>query len=379
MSEAKANDEALDDPILFEGIEDEAEREARLALLRYLVDQGVSLESLLAAAREHRLTTLPVEIALRSEPAHTLTDVARRSRVDSGYLREVLLSLGHPNPRHGERAFTDDDLEVAETLRRFLDAGLSRDDALAISRVVGHGMDRIAAVIREVAGAALMRPGDSEHTLGLRYAAAAEELVPLLGSVLNHELRVHVREQATSDVITRAELAQGRLEGTREVAVCFADLSHFTQLGERLSPEEIAGVGSTMVRLATEVARPPVELIKTIGDGAMLVSTEVPPLLDATMQLAERAAAEQETFPPMRAGLAYGPAVARAADWFGPPVNRASRIVDLARAGTVLAEEDVKSRAEEGYGWSKRRLPKGLKGISGRVRLYRLHTPLDGK
>lgn len=377
MSKAKATDEALDDPLLFEGVEDEDDREARLALLEYLVDRGVTLDALLAAAREQRLTTLPVEVALRSEARYTLTEVARQTGLEPGYLREVLLNLGHPNPRHGERAFTDEDLEIAQMLRHFLDAGLSRGDALAIARVVGHGMDRIAAVIREVAGAALMRRGDSEHTLGMRYAAAAEELVPLLGSVLDHELRVHVREQATSDVITRTELAEGRPEGTREVAVCFADLSHFTQLGERLSPEEIAGVGSTMVRLATEVAQPPVELTKTIGDGAMLVSPEVPPILDATRELAERVAAEHDEFPPMRAGLACGAAVSRAADWFGPPVNRASRIVDLARPGTVLAEEDVKDRAGDGYEWSKRRLPKGLKGISGRVKLYRLHTPLD--
>ena len=73
----------------------------------------------------------------------------------------------------------------------------------------------------------------------------------------------------------------------------------------------------------------------------------------------------------MRAGIAYGPAVHRAGDWFGPAVNRASRIVDVAKPGTILVEEAARQRASERFDWAKRRR-KSLKGIEGRSRLYRL-------
>jgi adenylate cyclase len=335
---------------------------------------GAEVDELREAAREGRIATLPVEYALKGEQRYTLTEVAEKAHVDSSFLRAVLLSLGHVNPRPRERGFTDEDVETARLLRRFLDAGLRKDDVLAVTRVLGQSMARSAAVIREVVGSALIRAGDSEAELGLRYADAAAELVPLMGSVLGYELAVHLREQTTRDVITRRERETGRLAGTRELAVCFADLSEFTRLGERISVNRIAAIGSRMADLSAEVANADVELVKTVGDGALLVSSDVGALLDAACTLQRRVHAEGEDFPPVRAGIAFGDAVTRGGDWFGPAVNLASRIVDVAKSGTIVAEERAREQAGDGYEWSRRRFKKGLKGIDSRVSLYRLHV-----
>ena len=80
----------------------------------------------------------------------------------------------------------------------------------------------------------------------------------------------------------------------------------------------------------------PVRLIKTIGDAAMLTSLEPEPLLDAALTLLDAAEAEAEDFPQLRAGIAIGPALSRAGDWFGRPVNLASRITQIARPGSLL-------------------------------------------
>ena len=49
-------------------------------------------------------------------------------------------------------------------------------------------------------------------------------------------------------------------------------------------------------------------------------------------------ACEAHGLPASRAGLAFGPVLARGGDYFGRAVNLASRLVDSAPAGTVFAD-----------------------------------------
>ena len=104
--------------------------------------------------------------------------------------------------------------------------------------------------------------------------------------------------------------------------------------------------------LASDVAEPPVRLVKTIGDAAMLASPEPEPLLDAALALIEAADAEGEDFPQLRAGAALGAALPRAGDWFGRPVNLASRITAVARPGSLLADRALREPPSEAYRWS---------------------------
>ena len=60
----------------------------------------------------------------------------------------------------------------------------------------------------------------------------------------------------------------------------------------------------------------------------------------------------------------------RAGDWFGRPVNLASRITAIARPGSVLAEREMREAAHDSYRWSfagERR----LRGIREPVALFR--------
>ena len=96
----------------------------------------------------------------------------------------------------------------------------------------------------------------------------------------------------------------------------------------------------------------PVRLIKTIGDAAMLTSLEPEPLLDAALDLLDAAEAEGDDFPQLRAGIAIGPALARAGDWFGRPVNLASRITSVARPAACWPSARSRESARESYRWS---------------------------
>ena len=80
---------------------------------------------------------------------------------------------------------------------------------------------------------------------------------------------------------TEAELAEGRISGSDEVTIAFADLVGFTRLGETLEIEQIGDLTGRLFELASDAARPPVRLVKMIGDAAMFASRESGPLLDA--------------------------------------------------------------------------------------------------
>ncbi|MER3452692.1 MAG: hypothetical protein C4344_03185 [Acidimicrobiia bacterium] len=74
--------------------------------------------------------------------------------------------------------------------------------------------------------------------------------------------------------------------------------------------------------------------------------------------------------PDVRVGVAAGAAVAHAGDYFGPVVNLASRIVEIAHAGTVVVDDTVRAalQGDARFAWRPIR-PRRLKGI-GTVRLW---------
>ena len=112
------------------------------------------------------------------------------------------------------------------------------------------------------------------------------------------------------------------------------------------------------------------KIVKLIGDAVMLVSPEPEPMLDVTLRLVDLADAD-EAFPPLRAGVACGQAVHRWGDWFGTPVNLASRLTTRARPSTVLVAEEIRDTVDDGYTFSDAGRKK-LKGFSSPVRAYRV-------
>jgi adenylate cyclase len=72
----------------------------------------------------------------------------------------------------------------------------------------------------------------------------------------------------------------------------------------------------------------------------------------------------------VRVGVAFGAATNQAGDWFGPPVNLASRVTAAAKPGADPGDRR-RRRSLRWFEW-KRRRRRALAGISDRVRLYEL-------
>jgi adenylate cyclase len=349
-------------------------REARLALLEELADQGVPLEDLKRAVDENRLVLLPVERVFdEGADRYTVGEIADASGLEPEFLERLLQALGAPIPEEDERVYADADVEAAKRAKLFLDAGLPKDGVLETSRLIGISMANLADANVDLVGEVFTEPGVDERELALRYAAAAKTMAPLLGETLLHAYGIHLRERIRQAVITESELAEGRVSGSDEMTIAFADLVGFTRLGESLEIEQIGDLTGRLFELASDAARHPVRLVKMIGDAAMFASPESEPLLDAVIRLVESAGTEE--IPPLRAGVARGQALGRGGDWYGRPVNLAARITNFARPDSVVADQAVRDSVAKTNGRlfdfsfaGKRR----FKGIEGEVPVHRV-------
>ncbi|HWT89622.1 MAG TPA: adenylate cyclase regulatory domain-containing protein [Solirubrobacterales bacterium] len=363
---------------LLEGVEGEA-REARLDLLEQLSGEGCTLDELKEAVAAGRLTLLPVERALAGEgPRYTAREIAEIAEIDLEMLLRFRSALGVPIADPDEPRGSEADLEAARRMKAFLDAGLPEDGMLQVARTIGMGTARIAEANRELIIRTLIRPGDTERDVALRFAGAAEYMLPLAGPTIVYALQAHLLEQIRRDVIGATDLAAGEVGGTVDLTVCFADMVEFTRLGEEIAPEELGMVAGRLEEMASAVAEPPVRLVKTIGDAVMLVSPEPEAMVAAALSLIHAAEQEGQQFPWLRAGIASGPTLPQSGDYYGRAVNLASRITNVARPGSVVLDEATKEAAGERFAYSYVGERK-LKGLDYRVKLYRARASSERK
>jgi adenylate cyclase len=351
---------------LLDGLEGSA-REERLELLERLHADGYGLEDL---RRADNVAMLPAESAVGGPPLYTAEEVSEQVGIEADLLLRLRRTSGLPVAGPGDRVFIQGDVDNARRIADFRKAGLSDEQMLEVSRVLGRGLGHAADVMRAVAMQMAVEPGATETEMAMRYAMVAEVLTPMTAPLLEHLMLLHLRHSVSNELVNAAERAEGGVAGARDVAVAFADLVGFTRLGEKVPPEELGRVAERLAAMTIDVIAAPVRLVKTIGDAVMLVATEPEPLVEATLDLVAAADEEGDDFPQLRAGVAAGPALRRAGDWFGRPVNLASRITGVARPGTVLATQELHDALPDAYRWSFAGA-RPLKGV-GEVPLYRV-------
>jgi adenylate cyclase len=354
---------------LLEGVEGDEARAARVKLLDELHEEGVALDQLRAAVQEDRLALLPAERILTSEPRYSARDLVERAGLPLDFFQATRRALGLTAPDPDVVAYGDEDLEAAKLGSRYREA-FPEDESIEVTRILGQGLARYAEATRTMAARAFLEPGIDEHDLARRYEAVGRELLPLVGPWMEHVFRLHLLQGLREDAVTREQLATGRLDDTQDTAVAFADLVGFTSLGESAPVEELSGVAGRLGELTGDLVEPPVRFVKQIGDAVMLVSPDTGRMVDTVVRLVD-ATCDDDDFPPLRAGIAFGPAVNRWGDWYGAPVNLASRLTARARPASVLATSEVRERAGDGWTWSSAG-PKKIKGLTAPVKTFRV-------
>ncbi|HEY3771892.1 MAG TPA: adenylate cyclase regulatory domain-containing protein [Solirubrobacteraceae bacterium] len=351
-----------------------AAREERLALLRRLLAQGFSIDELERAIAEDRLVLLGIERVFGA--VLSAEEIERRTGVPAARLSRARRLLGLPEPEPGERVFTEEDVAAAEAIKLFTDAGIDQDAIDETTAVLGEGMARLAATIDAQFLQTFLRAGESEQEAAERLALIAQELTPAFRPVLMSAFTAQLRASVARGVLGSEQLSSGQPPAEQVVAVCFVDMVGFTRLGVELEVLELGAIARQLARLAATVVSPPARLIKTIGDAAMFVSPDPAALVEVALDLLDGAAAED--LPVLRAGIAYGPSVERAGDFYGNTVNLASRVTGVARPGSVLCTAEVHDAAAETFDWSFAGRHR-LKGVSRPAPLHRARRAVTSR
>jgi adenylate cyclase len=245
-------------------------------------------------------------------------------------------ALGFPATRDDDDVlFVDADVEALRMVSWLVDTGfVDREIELTLVRSMGRSFARLAEwEIAELAASAITQSMSTDQE---RLAELLSSLIPVVEDVQNYVWRRHIASAAA-----RILLQPGGGEDGVPMTVGFADIVGFTRRSRGLTSQEltelIEAFESTSALLVTEHGG---RMIKTIGDEVLFVCDD--PVAAARLALALVEASEQdEQFPELRVGLAYGDVVSRLGDVFGPVVNIASRLTSLARPGRVLVDREL--------------------------------------
>jgi adenylate cyclase len=212
-------------------------------------------------------------------------------------------------------------------------------------RVISAAMARVAAVIAEAYGDEirdLRTQGLDDETVAWAMVEtfAGDELAALLVYSTQLQLRAALWRRLSRDAVPDLSVAVG-----------FADLAGYTMLSAELDADDLRDFVDRWEELAYDtVARHGGRVVKTIGDEVMFVGLPAPV---AKIAGALRDAAEAVGLPPVRAGIAAGMVISRDGDVYGPVVNLASRLTELAPGGAIYVSDALHTDLEgdASYTW----------------------------
>ena len=354
------------------GLYDPASPDAgeRLALLELTLAQGASVDDIREAIGAGHLHVLAAECVMRGEKERlTLDQVASRAELSTEGALFVWRSWGFPDVPPGALRFTEADADALTTLRAL--AGVTgREGAGAFARTLGESSSRIAealvSLVRSRVETSLRERGGSSLELANALIFLAREFLPRLSRALDTVVRHHL------EVVGRRYSGAGeRANAANSVrlVVGFADVVGYTPLSASLPPEELS---SLMTRFegatAERIARRGATLVKRIGDAVMFVTPSAEAAAAVALDLIEAGGDRLE----LRGGLAMGDVVARDGDFYGPPVNLASRLTEVAAPGSVLIPGDLALALGQAAGITPK--PVGFRELAGIASPVEVHA-----
>lgn len=179
---------------------------------------------------------------------------------------------------------------------------------------------------------------------------------------------------------SRAEPALGQAIGkTVRVRVfrCFAfvDMCGFTRMNDTLGDDEALAVLAEFRAIVRGLSPDHgIRVGKWLGDGCMFVGTEVRPVVETLLDLAERMENASIVLP-LRIGVAAGGVIVfEGDDFIGMSINLASRLCDAAAPGEILANDEVVQSLGDAFpiiALGERQLP----GLVAPIPVWRIGAP----
>lgn len=321
------------------------------------------------------------QLLLGHAPHLTRIEVSERAGVPLELARELWRLLGFAETADDDVAFTEADVEALRLSAELTGLGvLGQDSQAALVRTWGRSFARLAEwqttllarVAAEHAAGEAGADGDPADPAGTVEAMAAlvAEVLPRVEQLQTYAWKRHLAGASSRLLALSDQAASAGPDAPGETvlpqAVCFVDIVGFTSRSKSLREAELVAWIEEFEHVSSSVV---VErggrVIKNIGDEVLLVADTPAAAARIVHQLVSMGADEDDPFPAVRAGVAYGDVVTRLGDVLGATVNIAARLTSLARPGTVLVDDGMREELEDSPVWSLRRVPRAsVKGYS---------------
>lgn len=287
-------------------------------------------------------------------PSLDAYEVARLAGTSAARVLQFWRALGFAGIPASEKAFTPAD---ADALRAALslveDAGLTETAWRAVVRAAAHSADRLAVWQLET----LVEDAERRWVLDdisarLVVLDTVGEAVPALEALSAHAWRRHLLAllTRTEQSVGQAGTAEGRDELPLERATGFVDVVSYTQRSARLGAAGLGELVSTFEERARDVVTEAgARVVKTMGDGVLFVADDLPTGLEVALELVDSYARAPVPLE-VHGAVTWGRVLSRSGDVFGPTVNLASRLADIASAGQILTDEITWALAEADAG-----------------------------
>jgi class 3 adenylate cyclase len=326
----------------------------RLALLHWLLDQGVTLEQIVAAQASGSIYRAGLESLLWPEGGGlTVAQVAEAAGLPEATVRRARRLLGLADPGD-EPVCHREEVDLLRALGGAM-ALFGEENALQFTRVLGTATAAMAEAAISTFAASVARPMREAGASPVEYAMRVREATQAFTAArtaIDIAMRLQFAEALDRLTVGWAEADQPPGDQL-DFTIGFVDLAESTRLTVE-SSEGRAGDFAAAVRdfegLAAEAAaNQGARLVKLIGDNAMIGAPIATSVADVVTYLVAVISGDHR-FRGARGGIASGRVVARNGDYFGPPVNLAARLTEAAEPGEVLADEPTArglgSRAE---------------------------------
>ncbi|WP_336706328.1 adenylate/guanylate cyclase domain-containing protein [Oerskovia sp. USHLN155] len=318
---------------------------------------AAALSALAGAARPDSPPSAPSPVeadldeALLGGPrALTVEGLAERAGLTERQVRSYWQALGLPITEQQEQMFTEDDAVALEEIYSVAEREKFDDRSLTtLIRSMGHTTERLVLWQVEALVEHMTKRFDLDDTSArLLVLDRLPDLAPVLETQLRHAWRRQLAAVAARFTVEFSEARAGDVTDSQALplprAVGFADIVSFTKRTAGLGSSELA----EFVQLFETRARDIItaaggRVVKTIGDAVLYVADDVATGARVALGLAEEGerAGEGMEVPPVRVSLVWGRVLSRFGDVFGPSVNLASRLTEIAEPTTVLLDRET--------------------------------------
>ena len=284
---------------------------------------------------------------------HSAHDIAERTGTPIVRVNEFWRALGFPTPDPDAVVFSERDLDVFSQWHDLVESGaIDTATSRSLLRANSHLADRLAlwqfeALVED----AMRRHGLDDTTARMYVLDHMRARVEVFESMF-----IHSWQRQLEALLARLdrEVAQRGHEDRRSRfplnrSLGFVDMVSYTSSSTILGDALVGLVERFEEESRNAVVEAGGRVVKMIGDAVLYIADDLPTGLRVATSLIERLNADDEILP-VRASFVRGDVFSRSGDVFGPTVNLASRLVDIAPVGKILTDPTTAAAVAAGKG-----------------------------